>query len=334
MNIAEKLKKLREEKGLSQQQLIDKLYKEQGEKIAISSIRNYENDKSPRVPQGTILLALSRFYDVSLEYLLDDNITAKSTKNISVSKELGLSDKTIENIKDINKQYRNMFDDFLLSADTYNFLFDFFAMYELDIIKRQLTTCYTSIKYDEKEDKIYTQKSCSINLIETLPFTGSIEYKERNVKYMIDLINKYRETFVVIKNYFSTFNSSTLLLLSQKNLFLYEKLGFIEDINSCIFLIDNQKELFKNIEIENKNKVIEKLKDGTVITINYLINSTVSLLNEKIKDILNKFDICISVVKSIVDEDYGFLKQFFCFSEERKKEVISFYKNLNPKKQK
>lgn len=329
MNIAEKLRKLREEKGLSQQQLIDKLYKEQGEKIAISSVRNYENDKAPRVPQGKILLALSRFYDVSLEYLLDDSITAKTTNNISISKELGVCDETIQNIKDINKQYRNMLDDFLSSVQTHNFLFDYFALYELDIIRKKLRDCYTLIKYDEKEDKIYITKSLSIKT-----FEKTIEYKECNVKYILDLLNIYKKTFITIKNYFSMFNSSALLLLSQKNIFLYDKLGFMEDVYEGIILIDNPKEILNNIQVENNGKIIEELPDGTVLTVNLFINNNISLLNELIRCMLNKFDICISVIKSIVDEDYSFIKNFCCFSEERENEVINFYKHSNNKDKK
>lgn len=133
MNIAEKLRKLREEKGLSQDQLIDELYKEQGEKIAISSVRNYENEKSPRVPQGTILLALARFYNVSVEYLLDDNISAKSINNVSISRELGLSDESIETIKRLKNKFDHFLDIFFSSDEGYYFFYDLFLKVHSEI---------------------------------------------------------------------------------------------------------------------------------------------------------------------------------------------------------
>ena len=74
MNIAEKLKELRENKGITQTELIKEIEKTQNISIAISSIKNYENVNNPRIPQGEILLALARYYNVSLESLIDDKI--------------------------------------------------------------------------------------------------------------------------------------------------------------------------------------------------------------------------------------------------------------------
>lgn len=117
MNIAEKLRKLREDKGISQNKLIEELEEKQNINVAISSIRNYENTKAPRIPQGDVLLALARYYDVTLEYLIDDNITAYKKENLDIGKVLGLSDKAIKNIAIIKETYFNKtFDDFISSS--------------------------------------------------------------------------------------------------------------------------------------------------------------------------------------------------------------------------
>ena len=97
MNTAEKLIKLREEKGLTQYGLSREL------NIAISSIKNYENVKKPRIPEAKLLLKIAKYYDVSLEYLLDDELNNRKQENIEINKELGLSDKAIENLKEIEK---------------------------------------------------------------------------------------------------------------------------------------------------------------------------------------------------------------------------------------
>lgn len=104
MNIAEKLKKLRESKGISQNKLIEELAEKQNVNVAISSIRNYENINSPRIPQGEVLLALARYYDVNLEYLIDDNITTYKKENLDIGKKLGLTDESIKNLKEITNR--------------------------------------------------------------------------------------------------------------------------------------------------------------------------------------------------------------------------------------
>ena len=98
MNIAEKLVKLRKEKGLTQDKLAQEL------DISIASIKNYENIKKPREPKNDILLKFANFYDVSTEYLLNDNIVNKTTDNITIENKLNLSDNTIEKIVKINSQ--------------------------------------------------------------------------------------------------------------------------------------------------------------------------------------------------------------------------------------
>lgn len=64
MDFAEKIKELREEKGLSQQQLANEL------KISQSAIAKWELSKTQ--PTAKTLLLVAKYFDVSLEFLLDD----------------------------------------------------------------------------------------------------------------------------------------------------------------------------------------------------------------------------------------------------------------------
>ncbi len=93
MELSEKLKKLRNEKGKTQQQASDEM------KIAISSLRNYENGK---IPDTTQLKIIKNYYGVTYEYLLENDCENRMNETVEIGKVLGLSDKAIEKIKNIN----------------------------------------------------------------------------------------------------------------------------------------------------------------------------------------------------------------------------------------
>lgn len=92
MKLSQKLRLLREEKGITQQVLADKLG------IGIQSIRNYENDSLDRIPNTVQLKMLKDFYNVTYEYLLDEECENKTNTSIDIGKKLKLSDKAIEQI--------------------------------------------------------------------------------------------------------------------------------------------------------------------------------------------------------------------------------------------
>lgn len=95
MKLSEKLKLLREEKGMTQEQVCLELG------IGIQSLRNYENTSIERIPNTVQLKMLKEFYNVTYEYLLDDNCENKTNESVDIGKKLKLSDKAIENIIDI-----------------------------------------------------------------------------------------------------------------------------------------------------------------------------------------------------------------------------------------
>lgn len=99
MKLSEKLKLLREEKGMTQEQVCSELG------IGIQSLRNYENTSIERIPNTIQLKMLKEFYNVTYEYLLDDTCENRTNESVDIGKKLKLSDKAIENIIDI--QYVN-----------------------------------------------------------------------------------------------------------------------------------------------------------------------------------------------------------------------------------
>lgn len=94
MKLSEKLKKLRNEKGKTQQQASDEM------KIAISSLRNYENGK---IPDTTQLKIIKNYYKVTYEYLLDDECENRMNETVDIGKTLNLSDESIQVIKNIKE---------------------------------------------------------------------------------------------------------------------------------------------------------------------------------------------------------------------------------------
>lgn len=101
MKFYEKIKQLREEKGKTQYAV----HKELG--IGIETIRKYEKSSPETFPNSAQLRLLKNYFDVSYEYLLDDNCLNKQPETVSVGKVLKLSDKSIDQI--INLQYYKSF---------------------------------------------------------------------------------------------------------------------------------------------------------------------------------------------------------------------------------
>ena len=127
MNIAEKLVKLRKEKGLTQEKLAQEL------NISIASIKNYENVKTPREPKNDILLKFAKFYDVSTKYLLNDEITNKTNDNIIIGTELKLSDNAIKTIKRFSKY--NL-------SDTFNMFLEYQSISRIMYALRNIKNLY------------------------------------------------------------------------------------------------------------------------------------------------------------------------------------------------
>ncbi len=124
--IAEKLILLRKEKGLTQEEVAEIF------DISLTAIRNYENINSPRIPKNEILIKMAKFYDVSLEYLLDDTVSNRKQENISLEKDLGLTENTIDSIYDFKSfEQIDIFNEFVSNDIMYNLLPRFKAIKEL-----------------------------------------------------------------------------------------------------------------------------------------------------------------------------------------------------------
>lgn len=84
MTFSEKLYKLRKEKGLSQEQLAEKLL------ISRQAISKWESGTA--MPETEKLLAISNYFGVSMDYLLKENVEEQVVADVQrVSEEMGQS---------------------------------------------------------------------------------------------------------------------------------------------------------------------------------------------------------------------------------------------------
>lgn len=123
MKIGDRMKQLREEKGLMQQDVCNALDIEQ------STLANYENNR--RVPKTEILIAIANFYGVSLDYLVGrTNIKTDIPRRP----------------KDLNKFLQQS--EIIFDGDTYNLTED-----ERDMVMKSLEVAFYAAKQANKRKK-------------------------------------------------------------------------------------------------------------------------------------------------------------------------------------
>lgn len=124
MKIGDRMKKLREEKGLMQQDVCNALDIEQ------STLANYENNR--RVPKTDILIEIANYYGVSLDYLV------------------GRTDDRFDNSKrrpnDLNKFLQQS--EIIFDGDTYNLTDE-----DRDLVMKSLEVAFLAAKRANKRKK-------------------------------------------------------------------------------------------------------------------------------------------------------------------------------------
>lgn len=311
MNIAEKLKKLRESKGISQNKLIEELAEKQNVNVAISSIRNYENVNSPRIPQGEVLLALARYYDVTLEYLIDDNITTYKKENLNIGIELGLNDNTIDSIYDFKSfEQIDIFNEFVSNDIMYNLLPRFKAIKELTSFIYHTRSIILLIS-----DGTEVKNKFDINYLdenETNKFVEYIRDKTLTLKKFI--------IYYVYKN--------TSLFDNTKQGMIFKMFDFNKCLSSIFrnlsFLDEKYKEYREDYNKKNKdlNNVYEKIiKEYYIVIFQNLKNIKVAL--EAYRDIL---------IYNISDIFSDYLKYELLAYDDDFEKIVNKYNNIKSMK--
>lgn len=167
MKLSEKLKLLREEKGLTQEQVCAELG------IGIQSIRNYENTNLERIPNTVQLKMLKEFYGVTYEYLLDENCENKTNESVDIGKRLQLSDTAIENIVDIQYINNRIPDELRTNLVTDNTSPIVFSNWLENIDLKEFTT-------------LLHEYNCLNNLLENIQYFYNIDKLEDYLSYSLE----------------------------------------------------------------------------------------------------------------------------------------------------
>lgn len=104
-SVPSRLKTLRKEHGLTQQELADKL------NLSRDTISSYENNRTLPIENATLIADL---YNVSLDYLYCRS-DCKNVDNHYINQVMGLSDKAINGVKSLDQNSKMLLDSLLAS---------------------------------------------------------------------------------------------------------------------------------------------------------------------------------------------------------------------------
>ena len=107
MTTGEKLKELRLEKGITQ----DELLKELNNMITKNTLSSAENDSSKKGPSFETTKLLAKYYDVDVEYLIDEEVNIRKKEYLGIYDKLGFSEKAIK--KDLPGHFQKRQDRYL-----------------------------------------------------------------------------------------------------------------------------------------------------------------------------------------------------------------------------
>lgn len=195
MELYEKLKLLREEEGLNQEEMAKKL------KIGVSTYKNYESPKTKRIPDTTILKLIKNFFNVSYEYLLEDDIENRTIETIDIQKKIGLNEMSIEVIKKINEENEKLFNDFIIKID-WHLLLKLFSIIITN--KKELKNIYNGTKIFELKDLIlhYIDTKNLNKLLEILQYFNKNKYLDfEDIGLILYVYNEEEFTNIAKKLY-------------------------------------------------------------------------------------------------------------------------------------
>lgn len=303
MNTAEKLIQLRNEKGLTQAELGKEL------NIALSSIQNYENVKKPRIPEAKLLLKIAKYYDVSMEYLLDDTVENRKHENINVGKDLGLNDEAIETIKYYTNDFKKYFNSFINNYATEDFLLHYFILAEFEIIESYIN-CYSGIacKY-KKENQILSFIYYSENVKKSIEANDS--------EHVLEFIEKNKDVIKLIEKFTSYFMEYRYTSIPGDFFIISKNINFKEDILNCKSMLNDIENKMKNniYNLEYKKNIEElyiKLKTYTI----------------SFESIVDKLGVYKKILKACINEDFHNLLNYDFITNDFINEIVKEYQDI------
>lgn len=284
MNTAEKLIKLREEKGLTQYGLSREL------NIAISSIKNYENVKKPRIPEAKLLLKIAKYYDVSLEYLLDDELNNRKQENISIEKDLKLNDEAIASIKEMS-EYKliNDFNLFISDVEFSNIIFYLFLYCNLEKYN-SLFYNLTLLSIGVTSNRAMNNKSVIKYIKETYSIIDKLK-EEVSAEQ-----NKYQKRFENIEISMFKANDCDILYKNTVELEKKVKLSKSSEWKKSKEYIEYDKKLHK------MQRSLSDCIDYITFMINKFLNNYIYEYKKNIRNAVNDYNIIPEELIEILEE--------------------------------
>ena len=182
MTRGEKLKKLRNDNGKTQKEVLADLEK-MGKSLDKNTLSKEENDANI---SNTTLEILALYYDVSLDYLKLNSVENSTNENISINKILNLNDDAIENLKNVDKEYIDILNDFLSEFNLNLFLKNLKDLKEAKIKHKKLREIYRICELRELI-KYYSENDMKEELKEIFDyFENLFENFQRITTYTID----------------------------------------------------------------------------------------------------------------------------------------------------
>ena len=232
MTTGEKLKELRLEKGITQ----DELLKELNNMITKNTLSSAENDSSKKGPSFETTKLLAKYYDVDVEYLIDEEVNIRKKEYLGIYDKLGFSEKAIKKIEklgkieyevdnfitfddndDLIKECQKRLSSFIEEFDFSNFLFYIEELKTLVEIKKCAKKIYdfrqialnidykkniivTDIEFSSKDSRISKLIDDYDNMLEKL-YNLVINYHDDYSKFEPNYYNikEFKEYFEVFK---------------------------------------------------------------------------------------------------------------------------------------
>lgn len=228
MLLSEKLKKVREDRHLSLSQASQML------DLSKSTLFYYEDATSNKKPNYDAIKKIAKGYNVSYEYILDDDVMQENQNNIS-EKSLPLNPSSIKKIRYYNKLEYNFIMDTLLE----NLNSSFFELFNAIYVLKRLANNYSKMKND-----LPVMKDKLLNYLNT--YTNDfLSVLQKNKKLL-------KKNKIIYENLKSSLEDIKITIEERKIDKLSKKILFTEKI------IQNSIDFYTykiNVEF---NKLIEK----------------------------------------------------------------------------
>lgn len=256
MEIWNKLRELRESKGLT--------YKALSKDVDISepTLKAYESksEKNRRPISKRNVIILSKYFGVSKEYLLYEDVMNKTSENININEKLGLSDKTIDIIKNISTIKTGIsLEDHSYKDKTYTTMFNYFIE-NFENLQPFLSNLY------------YLKGNCE--LLENLK---DVQYFSFSFTFLIDNFYNDKSKFIQITSLIEEKLSNVISLYTNGS-----KVDFVYPSEVIDMFIDYKNDLIERLKKRNMTKVNKK---QIFLDLNELLDISMEMSSELLKTI-------------------------------------------------